>query len=79
MDLALTVPPLYEPPREPDPPGGDLDVFARVEGLIGEEDALLMIPAKERTQEQHDRLRAIREELDRVLDALRRRAERFAG
>jgi hypothetical protein len=75
----MTVPPLYEPPRGPGPPGGDLDILARIEGLMGEEDALLLIPARERSKEQHERLGAIGEELDRALDALRRRAERIAG
>jgi hypothetical protein len=54
-------------------------LFARIEGLVGEEDALLRIPARERTAEQHERLRSIGAELDRAWEKLRRRAERPAG
>jgi hypothetical protein len=53
--------------------------YARIEGLIGEEDALLRIPAHERSEAQKERLRSIGDELDRMWDALRRRAERLAG
>jgi tryptophan 2,3-dioxygenase len=55
------------------------DHYAHIEGLIGEEDALLRIPAHERTDEQRERLRSIGDELDRLWDALRRRAEGLAG
>jgi Protein of unknown function (DUF2630) len=48
-------------------------VFARVEGLIGQEDALLRIPAAERTREQSERLQALGAELDRVFERLRAR------
>jgi hypothetical protein len=58
-----------------EPPGASL--FARIEGLLGEEDALLLIPARERTEDQHDRLRAIGDELDRIWERLRERAERL--
>jgi hypothetical protein len=54
-------------------------LFARIEGLVGQEDALLRIPAQERTEEQHERLRSIARELDRVWEKLRERAERLAG
>jgi hypothetical protein len=53
-------------------------LFARIEGLVGQEDALLRIPARERTEEQHDRLRSIGAELDRAFEKLRERAERRA-
>jgi hypothetical protein len=61
----------------PDHP--DLDLFARIEGLAGEEAALLAIPAKERSRQEHDRLRAIADELDRAWQLLRERAERLGG
>ena len=53
-------------------------LFARIEGLVGQEDALLRIPARERTEEHRDRLRSIGAELDRVFEKLRERAERLA-
>jgi hypothetical protein len=53
-------------------------LFARIEGLVGQEDALLRIPARERTEEQHDRLHSIGAELDRVFERLRERAGRRA-
>jgi hypothetical protein len=59
----------------PDQP--ELDLFARIEGLCGEEAALLAIPANERNQQQRDRLRAIADELDRAWRLLRERAERL--
>jgi hypothetical protein len=37
---------------------------------------LLEVPHEKRNQEQHERLRAIREELDRIWEKLRERAER---
>jgi hypothetical protein len=73
------------PSAGPPPPIGDefspasdeLRLFARIEGLCGEEEALLSIPAGERTREQASRLRAIAEELDRAWSKLRERAERL--
>jgi hypothetical protein len=56
----------------------DLRLFARLEGLVGQEHALLSIPAHERTSDQHDRLRAITAELDRLWERLQERAERLA-
>jgi hypothetical protein len=53
-----------------------LRVFARIENLVGQEDALLRIPAAERTREQHDLLHAIGAELDRVLEKLGARGPR---
>ena len=55
----------------------EVELFARIEGLCGEEAALLAIPANERKQGQRDRLRAIAGELDRLWHLLRERAERF--
>jgi hypothetical protein len=60
----------------PDQP--DLDLFARIEGLVGEEAALLAIPARDRDDAQRDRLHAIAAELDRAFERLRERAERLA-
>jgi hypothetical protein len=51
----------------------DVDLFARIEDLIGEEEALLMIPAEERGPRDHQRLRAIEDELDRIFEKLRLR------
>jgi hypothetical protein len=68
-----------EPPRGPKdfvPGSSDLELFARVEGLVGEEAALLAIPHEDRSEHQHNRLKAIGEELDRVFERLRERAER---
>jgi hypothetical protein len=60
-------------------PGGshEFDVFTRVEGLAGEEEALLKIPAAERDAGQRDRLHVLGEELDRIWERLRRRSERL--
>jgi Protein of unknown function (DUF2630) len=55
-------------------PGASL--FAQVEGLAGEEQELLVIPAHERKPHEHERLRAVGEELDRVFEHLRERAGR---
>ncbi|MEA2467337.1 MAG: hypothetical protein QOJ57_1463 [Thermoleophilaceae bacterium] len=54
-------------------------LFARIEGLVGQEDALLRIPAQQRTEAHHERLRSIAHELDLVWEKLRERAERAAG
>jgi hypothetical protein len=54
-------------------------LFARIEGLIGEETALLAIPAEERSREHHDRLRGIAHELDRIWESLHRRAAAHPG
>ena len=55
----------------------ELGLFARIEGLIGEEKALLEIPARERSRQHRDRLRDVSAELDRIWDALRARATRL--
>jgi hypothetical protein len=55
----------------------DLELFARIEGLRGQETALLAIPARERTRHQREALAAIGEELDRAAEVLRERARRL--
>ncbi|MEA2324411.1 MAG: hypothetical protein QOD81_4261 [Solirubrobacteraceae bacterium] len=76
---AMTVPwegpPRSEPPFPPQK--ADVSLLSRIEGLVGEEDALLLIPAKDRSAHEHDRLRSIGGELDRIWDTLRRRAQRL--
>jgi hypothetical protein len=62
-------------PAAPPPEEG---LFARIEGLVGEEAAMLRIPAEERTRRQHERLRSIADELDRAFETLRDRARRLA-
>jgi hypothetical protein len=57
----------------------ELDLYARLEGLVDEEAALLKIPAAERSREQHDRLHALGTELDRLWEKLRERAERLGS
>jgi hypothetical protein len=56
----------------------DLEVYAHIEGLVGEENELLEQAEESRKEEHHERLHAIREELDRAWETLRRRAERRA-
>jgi hypothetical protein len=55
----------------------ELETYAHIEGLCGEEAALLAVPAHERDEHQHDRLRAISAELDRVWERMRERADRL--
>jgi hypothetical protein len=56
----------------------DLEVYAHVEGLVGEENELLEEAEEDRKEHHHERLHAIRQELDHAWAALRRRAERRA-
>jgi hypothetical protein len=66
-----------ELPRTPDeiaPPPEERELFARIEGLIGEEIALLDIPAHERSDAHDARLGQITRDLDRLWDRLRERA-----
>jgi hypothetical protein len=65
-----------QPPDDRAAPPADLSLFARIEGLVGEERALLELPVRERSQAQKDRLRDVGEELDRIWQTLRARAER---
>jgi hypothetical protein len=60
----------------PKPEG--LDLFAHIENLCSEEDRLLAISEQERSEHEHERLHAIRTELDRIWEHLRQRAERLA-
>ena len=72
----MSVFPGWELPVTPDDePDDEMALFARIEGLIGEEAALLAIPARERTKEEDGRLRRISDELDRIWASLRRRSE----
>jgi hypothetical protein len=76
----MTAFPGREQPRTKDdlaPEAPELGLFARIEDLCGEEDALLKIPAKERSREHESRLREIGAELDRVWERLRDRVERL--
>jgi hypothetical protein len=53
----------------------ELELFARIEGLVGEEAALLAIPREKRDRKQHQRLLALSADLDRISERLRKRAE----
>jgi hypothetical protein len=75
MDSPMSVPPLVPPPAAKKALGADADIYARIEGLLGQEDALLRIPANQRTQDDQDRLRVIGQELDRIFERLRERVE----
>jgi hypothetical protein len=54
----------------------ELELFGRMQDLIREEAELLAVPPDARTAEQHARLVAVGQELDRMWEALRARAER---
>jgi Protein of unknown function (DUF2630) len=54
----------------------DLEAYAHIEGLVGEEDELLKEAEEDRKEEHRARLHAITEDLGWVWGALRRRAER---
>ncbi len=53
----------------------DLEVYAHIDGLVGEENELLEEAEEGRKEEHRERLHAIRQELDRAWETLRRRAE----
>jgi hypothetical protein len=55
----------------------DARLFARIEDLIDEEHALLLIPAVERGRRDHERLREIEDQLDRIWETLRERSRRL--
>jgi hypothetical protein len=61
-------PPTKVKDRSPIPP--ELELFARIEGLVGEEAALLAIPREKRDQKQHERLLTLSAELDRIWERL---------
>jgi predicted nuclease with TOPRIM domain len=54
----------------------DLDLYAHVEGLVGEENELMEEAEEGHKEEKRERLHAIRTELDRAWETLRQRAER---
>jgi hypothetical protein len=56
----------------------NLEAYAQIEGLVGEENELLEQAEEGRKEEHRERLHAIKEELDRAWETLRRRAERRA-
>jgi hypothetical protein len=56
----------------------DLEAYAQIEGLVGEENELLEQAEEGRKEEHRERLHAITQELDRAWETLRRRAERRA-
>jgi hypothetical protein len=56
----------------------EASLFARIEDLIGEEHALLLIPAAERRRRDHERLREIEDQLDRIWEKLRERSRRLS-
>jgi hypothetical protein len=55
----------------------EASLFARIEDLIDEEHALLLIPAVERGRRDHERLREIADQLDRIWETLRERSRRL--
>jgi hypothetical protein len=52
----------------------EASLFARIESLIDEEHALLLIPAAERGRRGHERPREIEDQLDRIWEKLRERS-----
>jgi hypothetical protein len=54
----------------------ELRTFARIEGLLGQEHALLLIPAKKRTARERRLLKAVTAELDRIVEKLKERPAR---
>ena len=54
----------------------DLEAYAHIEGLVGEEDELLEQAEESRKEEHRERLHAVTHELDRAWETLRHRAER---
>ena len=77
-----TVGPLSFAPVEPEELSEvpeSLELYARIEGLVGEEAVLLATPPEQRKDHERERLRAIATELDRIWERLHERAERLAG
>jgi hypothetical protein len=60
-------------PPAPLPP--ETDLYAHVEGLVGEEEWLEGKPEHEREPHHHERLAHLRESLDRLHDLLARRRQ----
>jgi hypothetical protein len=75
----MTVPPPQAPRAIGDPVerAPEASLFARIENLVNEEHALLLIPAAERRRRDHDRLREIQDQLDRIWETLRERSRRL--
>ncbi len=69
-------PPLAKTLATPDP--DDVTYLSRIEDLIGEEQALLAIPAHQREPHHHERLQTIAADLDRIFEKLHERAQRPA-
>ncbi|MGZ4175430.1 MAG: DUF2630 family protein [Solirubrobacteraceae bacterium] len=69
------IPPDQVKDLSPIPP--ELQLFARIENLVGEEARLLAIPLQHRREVHRERLREISHELDRIWEMLRKRAERL--
>ena len=57
-------------------PESDLDVYAHLEHLVGEETRLKEQQVEHLKEEHHERLRALEAELDHVWEMLRDRADR---
>ena len=76
----MSIPPPLTPRALGDPAerAPEASLFARIEHLIGEEHALLLIPAAERNRREHERLREIEGQLDRIWETLRERSRRMA-
>jgi hypothetical protein len=72
-------PPVGDVPTPEEPIPGELRLWARIEDLVGEEHRLMSIAGRDRAQHEHDRLREIGHELDRIFETLKQRAERHAG
>jgi hypothetical protein len=75
----MSVPPPQVPSESGDPAerAPEASLFARIEDLIDEEHALLLIPATERGRRDHERLREIEDQLDRIWEKLRERSRRL--
>jgi hypothetical protein len=56
----------------------DATYFSQIEDLVGEEAALLAIPAHQREPHHHERLQTIAADLDRIFEKLHERARRLA-
>jgi hypothetical protein len=55
---------------------GGLAAYEHIEGLCGEEEALLQVPPEERDPHHHHRLKELEQELDRAFERLRHRADK---
>ena len=77
--MTMSVPPTQAPRALGDPAelAPEASLFARIEDLIDEEHALLLIPATERKRREHERLREIEDQLDRIWEKLRERSRRL--